>query len=172
MPTRMRLMDTIKTGYKHILVVTVALLTAAFIGAVACGGEAEPGPAPVVQQVDPQMIADAVKAVIEASAAESASPEEIQAMVENAVMAASAGDSGVSAEQVQSIVSKAVESAAASGGAVDPQLISDAVKAVVEASAAESASPEEIQAMVEKAVMAAAGDSASPEEIQAMMEKP
>ena len=164
-------MDTIKTGYKHILVVTVALLTAAFIGAVACGGEAEPAPAPVVQQVDPQMIADAVKAVIEASAAESASPEEIQAMVENAVMAASAGDSGVSAEQVQSIVSKAVESAAASGGAVDPQLISDAVKAVVEASAAESASPEEIQAMVEKAVMAAAGDSASPEEIQAMMEK-
>ena len=164
-------MDTIKTGYKHILVVTVALLTAAFIGAVACGGEAEPAPAPVVQQVDPQMIADAVKAVIEASAAESASPEEIQAMVENAVMAASAGDSGVSAEQVQSIVSQAVESAAASGGAVDPQLISDAVKAVVEASAAESASPEEIQAMVEKAVMAAAGDSASPEEIQAMMEK-
>ena len=164
-------MDTIKTGYKHILVVTVALLTAAFIGAVACGGEAEPAPAPVVQQVDPQMIADAVKAVIEASAAESASPEEIQAMVENAVMAASAGDSGVSAEQVQSIVSKAVESAAASGGAVDPQLISDAVKAVVEASAAESASPEEILAMVEKAVMAAAGDSASPEEIQAMMEK-
>ena len=164
-------MDTIKTGYKHILVVTVALLTAAFIGAVACGGEAEPAPAPVVQQVDPQMIADAVKAVIEASAAESASPEEIQAMVENAVMAASAGDSGVSAEQVQSIVSKAVESAAASGGAVDPQLISDAVKAVVEASAAESASPEEIQAMVEKAVMAAAGESASAEEIQAIVMK-
>ena len=164
-------MDTIRTGYKHILVVTVALLTAAFIGAVACGGEAEPTPAPVVQQVDPQMIADAVKAVIEASAAESASPEEIQAMVEKAVMAAAAGDSGVSAEEVQSIVSKAVESAAASGGEVDPQLISDAVKAVVEASAAESASPEEIQAMMEKAVMAAAGDSASPEEILAMVEK-
>ena len=164
-------MRTIRTGYKHILVVTVALLTAAFIGAIACGGEADPTPAPVVQQVDPQMIADAVKAVVEASAAESASPEEIQAMVEQAVMAAAAGDSGVSAEEVQSIVSKAVESAAASGGEVDPQLISDAVKAVVEASAADSASPEEIQAMVEKAVMAAAGDSASPEEIQAMMEK-
>ena len=110
-------------------------------------------PAPVVQQVDPQMIAEAVKAVVEASAAQSASPEEIQAMVEKAIMAAAAGDSGVSAEEVQSIVSKAVESAAASGGEVDPQLISDAVKAVVEASAAESASPEEIQAMVEKAVM-------------------
>ena len=164
-------MRTIRTGYKHILVVTVALLTAAFIGAIACGGEADPTPAPVVQQVDPQMIAEAVKAVVEASAAQSASPEEIQAMVEKAMMAAAAGDSGVSAEEVQSIVSKAVESAAASGGAVDPQLISDAVKAVVEASAAESASPEEIQAMVEKAVMAAAGDSASPEEIQAMMEK-
>ena len=164
-------LHTIRTGYKHIVVVTVALLTAALIGAVACGGEADPTPAPVVQQVDPQMIADAVKAVIEASAAESASPEEIQAMVEKAVMAAAAGDSGVSAEEVQSIVSKAVESAAASGGEVDPQLISDAVKAVVEASAAESASPEEIQAMMEKAVMAAAGDSASPEEILAMVEK-
>ena len=162
---------TIRTGYKHILVVTVALLTAAFIGAIACGGEADPTPAPVVQQVDPQMIAEAVKAVVEASAAQSASPEEIQAMVEKAMMAAAAGDSGVSAEEVQSIVSKAVESAAASGGAVDPQLISDAVKAVVEASAAESASPEEIQAMVEKAVMAAAGDSASPEEIQAIVMK-
>ena len=162
---------TIRTGYKHILVVTVALLTAAFIGAIACGGEADPTPAPVVQQVDPQMIAEAVKAVVEASAAQSASPEEIQAMVEKAIMAAAAGDSGVSAEEVQSIVSKAVESAAASGGEVDPQLISDAVKAVVEASAAESASPEEIQAMMEKAVMAAAGDSASPEEILAMVEK-
>ena len=164
-------MRTIRTGYKHILVVTVALLTAAFIGAIACGGEADPTPAPVVQQVDPQMIAEAVKAVVEASAAQSASPEEIQAMVEKAIMAAAAGDSGVSAEEVQSIVSKAVESAAASGGEVDPQLISDAVKAVVEASAAESASPEEIQAMMEKAVMAAAGDSASPEEILAMVEK-
>ena len=73
-------------------------------------------------------------------------PEEIQAMVEKAIMASSSD--AASPEDIRAMIEKAVMS-----------------------SAGDSASPEEIQAMVEKAVMASAGESASPEEIQAIVMK-
>ena len=68
-----------------------------------------------------------------AAAGDSASPEEIQAMMEKAVMAA-AGDSA-SPEEILAMVEKAVMAAAG-----------------------DSASPEEIQAIVMKAVEAAAAE--------------
>ena len=119
-----------------------ALLIVVALAAVACGGD-EPEPA------EPALSEEQLRSIVEDAVAKSipepqqqVSAEEIQAMVEAAVM--EAGSSQISPDQIMEMVQGAVAMAAAQG-----------------------ASPEEIQAMVENAVMAATADGITSEDVQA-----
>ena len=109
---------------------------------MACGGD-EPEPA------EPALTEEQLRGIVQDAVSQAmpepqqqVSAEEIQAMVEAAMM--EAGSSQMSADQIMEMVEGAVAMAAAQG-----------------------ASPAEIQAMVEGAVMAATADGVTSEDVQA-----
>jgi peptide/nickel transport system substrate-binding protein len=146
----------------RVLIATVASM--AMLGVLACGGVDEPAapaaaPAPVV---DTAAIAAEVAKSVAASAPKTASPAEIQSMVEAAVAASAVP--GVSAADMEAAVAKAT------GG----QLSAPEIKSIVDASVRALPAPEldvtALTAMVEKSVKASVPKGTSAAEISRMVQ--
>ena len=129
--------------------ITVTLIMALVaIAAIACAAEPA-APAPAIDEAQLSRIVEAAVAKSAPAPMEQVSAEDIQGMVDSAMMgmsesmAMSMAESQVSADDIAMMVEEAVSSAAMEG-----------------------ASPEEIQAMVESAVMAATEDAVTATDVQ------
>ena len=144
-----------------------ALLIVVALAAVACGGD-EPEPA------EPALSEDQLRSIVEDAVAKSipepqqqVSAEEIQAMVEKAVM--EAGSSQISADEIMEMVQGAVAMAAAQGAS--PEEIQAMVEKAVMAATAEGVTSEDVQSAISMAVMEAQEGAVTSEQVQAAVEK-
>ncbi len=149
-------------------VLWTALLVVLIAGAIACGSDdpepvAQPQPTAVSAETIAMMVGDAVKSAMPSDTG--ASADDIQKMIDSAMMGM---DTGASAAEIQQMISSQMSEQ------MGDQMNADDVKAVVEAAIAAMPAPQvdaaAVRPLVEQAVAASVPEGVSAEQISQLVE--